>query len=205
MADASNNRPTLVVASGNTDKVAELVALLGDRYEVLPRPADAPETIEDQDTLEGNAIKKAIEIAEFTGSAALADDTGLFVEAIDGRPGVYSARYAGENASYDENVDKLLAELAEVGAVESDERRAEFRTAVAVINPDGTGAVGEGSVSGTIADARRGASGFGYDPVFEPVEGEGRTFAEMSPEEKAELSHRARAIAALEEGLRRFS
>ena len=203
MAEA-NSRPTLVVASANPDKVAELVDLLGDRYDVRPRPADAPETIEDQDSLEGNAVKKAIEIAEFTGFSALADDTGLFVEALDGRPGVYSARYAGENASYDDNVDKLLAELEGAEAVERDDRRAEFRTAVALINPDGTGAVGEGSIAGAIVAERRGASGFGYDPVFEPDEGEGRTFAEMSPDEKAELSHRARALHALEEGLRRF-
>ena len=201
----TNDRPTLVVASANPDKVAELVELLGDRYDVRPRPTDAPETFEDQDSLEGNAVKKAIEIAEFTGFSALADDTGLFVEALDGRPGVYSARYAGENASYDDNVDKLLSELADAEAIERAERRAEFRTAVALINPDGTGAVGEGSIAGVIVGERRGASGFGYDPIFEPDEGEGRTFAEMSPEEKVELSHRARALHALEEGLRRFS
>lgn len=205
MAEGSPDRPTLVVASANPDKVAELLELLGDRYDVQPRPAEAPETIEDQDTLEGNAVKKAIEIAEFTGCAALADDTGLFVEALDGRPGVFSARYAGENATYEQNVTKLLAELTEAEASERDQRRAEFRTAVALIKPDGTGAVGEGSVAGTITESRRGDSGFGYDPVFEPDEGEGRTFGEMSPDEKAELSHRARALTALEEGLRRFS
>ncbi len=186
------DKPTLVIASANPDKVKDLVELLGDRYEVLPRPADAPETVEDADTLEGNAIKKAMEIAAFTNAAAIADDTGLFVEALDGRPGVYSARYAGENASYQENVAKLLAEL---GGVE--DRRAEFRTVVALIRPDGSGVTGEGSVTGRIIEAGRGSNGFGYDPVFVPDEGEGRTFAEMTSDEKHELSHRGRAMISL--------
>ncbi len=189
------SRPTLVVASANPNKVSELVDLLGDRFEVLPRPFDAPETIEDEDTLEGNAIKKASEIAVFTGRPALADDTGLFVAALDGRPGVYSARYAGENATYQDNVAKLLAEL---GQLEDPDRVAEFRTVIALILPDGTGVTGEGSVRGVILQAPRGANGFGYDPVFQPDEGEGRTFAEMTSEEKQEMSHRGRALASLE-------
>lgn len=186
--------PRLVVASANPDKVAELVDLLGARFEVLPRPDDAPETIEDQDSLEGNAIKKAREIAEFTGCAALADDTGLFVEHLDGRPGVYSARYAGADASYEDNVTKLLLEL---DGVELEDRRAEFRTACAVILPDGSGVTGEGSVVGTILAERRGTNGFGYDPVFMPEESEGQTFAEMLPSQKKEISHRARALVSL--------
>ncbi len=205
MADGSSGaRPKLVVASANPDKVKELVALLGQRYEVIARPDDAPETIEDQDSLEGNAIKKAIEIAEFTGCSALADDTGLFVEALDGRPGVYSARYAGEDASYDDNVTKLLGELEAAGAVDVEDRRAEFRTVVALINPDGTGVTGEGSIQGTIVAERRGDGGFGYDPVFQPDEGEGRTFAQMPTDDKHELSHRGRALVALEQGLQRL-
>ncbi len=186
------DKPRLVIASANPDKVKDLVTLLGDRYEVVPRPDDAPETIEDADSLEGNAIKKAMEIAQFTGADAIADDTGLFVDALDGRPGVYSARYAGENASYQDNVDKLLGELDGV-----DERRAEFRSVVALIRPDGSGVTGEGSVAGRIIDHARGSNGFGYDPVFEPDEGEGRTFAEMSSDEKHELSHRGRAMVSL--------
>ena len=186
------DKPRLVIASANPDKVKDLIALLGDRYEVVPRPDDAPETIEDADSLEGNAIKKAMEIAQFTGADAIADDTGLFVDALDGRPGVYSARYAGENASYQDNVDKLLGELDGV-----DERRAEFRSVVALIRPDGSGVTGEGSVAGRIIDHARGSNGFGYDPVFEPDEGEGRTFAEMSSDEKHELSHRGRAMVSL--------
>ena len=186
------DKPRLVIASANPDKVKDLVTLLGDRYEVVPRPDDAPETIEDADSLEGNAIKKAMEIAQFTGADAIADDTGLFVDALDGRPGVYSARYAGENASYQDNVDKLLGELDGV-----DERRAEFRSVVALIRPDGSGVTGEGSVAGRIIDHARGSNGFGYDPVFEPDEGEGRTFAEMTSDEKHELSHRGRAMVSL--------
>ncbi|MEZ5341797.1 MAG: non-canonical purine NTP pyrophosphatase [Acidimicrobiales bacterium] len=115
-------KPTLVIASANPDKVAELRELLGDRFDVVARPDDAPDTIEDQPTLLGNATKKAVEIMQFTGLAALADDTGLFVDALDGRPGVFTARYAGENATYAENVAKLLHELDGVT-----NRRAEFR------------------------------------------------------------------------------
>ncbi len=191
-------KPKLIVASANPDKVADLVRLLGERFEVLPRPADAPETIEDQDTLEGNSVKKATEIAEFSGCAALADDTGLFVAALDGRPGVFSARYAGEGASYQDNVDKLLVELTEVG---EEDRVAEFRTVVALILPDGSGVTGEGSVSGVITTKPVGDYGFGYDPVFAPDEGEGRTFAQMSRDQKQEISHRARAFRSLEMAL----
>ncbi|MEZ5228599.1 MAG: RdgB/HAM1 family non-canonical purine NTP pyrophosphatase [Acidimicrobiales bacterium] len=193
-------KPRLVIASANPDKVKDLVELLGDRYEVVPRPADAPETIEDADTLEGNAIKKASEIATFTGCDAIADDTGLFVDALGGRPGVYSARYAGENATYAENVAKLLGELDGV-----EDRRAEFRSVVALIRPDGSGVTGEGSVTGRIIDVGRGANGFGYDPVFEPDEGDGQTFAEMSSAEKHELSHRGRAMISLRMALDHLS
>ncbi len=193
----TGSKPTVVVASNNPDKVADLLALIGDRFEVVARPPEAPETDEDQDSLEGNAIKKAQEICDFTGLAALADDTGLFVEALDGRPGVYSARYAGENASYADNVAKLLSELDEVGATEPEQRRAEFRSVIALIRPDGTGLTAEGSIGGVIVSEARGANGFGYDPVFRPDEAEGATFAELSAEDKNDLSHRARAMTAL--------
>lgn len=191
---------TVVLASANPDKVAELAELLGDRFDVRPRPADLADTIEDQDSLEGNAIKKAVEVARATGEWALADDTGLFVDALEGRPGVHTARFAGPDATYDENVDKLLETLRDVA---SDDRTACFRTVVALIGPDGTGVTAEGSVDGYIATRRIGAGGFGYDPVFEPREGDGRTFSEMTREEKHELSHRSRALAALETALSR--
>ncbi len=188
----------VVLASANPDKLVELGELLGDRFEVRARPADLPDTVEDQDSLEGNAIKKASEVAEATGEWALADDTCLFVDALDGRPGVYTARFAGPNATYDENVEKLLVSLADVDV---DERTATFRTAIALIGPDGSGLTAEGSIDGYIAHERMGSDGFGYDPVFEPAEGDGRTFSQMSREEKHELSHRARALAALDTAL----
>lgn len=184
----------MVLATANPDKVVELEELLGDRFEVQPRPADLAETIEDEDSLEGNAIKKATEVAQATGAWALADDTGLFVDALDGAPGVHTARYAGPEATYEQNVDLLLASLADV---QPDDRTATFRTVVALIGPDGAGLTAEGAVDGYIAAQRLGSGGFGYDPVFEPIEGGGRTFSEMSREEKHELSHRSRALAAL--------
>jgi XTP/dITP diphosphohydrolase len=190
----------VVLASANPDKVAELAELLGERFDVRSRPADLPETIEDQDSLEGNAIKKASEVAEATGEWALADDTGLFVDVLGGSPGVHTARFAGPDATYDENVDKLIDSLAEVA---EDDRTASFRTVVALIGPDGTGLTAEGSVDGYITAGRSGEGGFGYDPIFEPAEGDGRTFSQMSRDEKHELSHRSRALAALETALAR--
>ena len=188
-------RADLVLASTNPGKVAELADLLGDRYRVLPRPADLADTDEDGETLEANANKKAAEVAAHTGTDALADDTGLFVEALDGRPGVRTARYAGPAASDADNRARLLDELA--GRVGSGERRAEFRTVVALVRADGSSAMAEGRVAGSIAEAPRGDRGFGYDPLFVPAEGDGRTFAEMSLDEKQRLSHRARALTAL--------
>lgn len=192
---SANRRPSLVLATGNPDKVVELRSLLGDRYRVEPRPSDLPDTIEDGDTLEANALKKAREVAERVGALAVADDTGLFVAALDGRPGVRTGRFAGEDATYDENVDKLLADLADVAG--PTERAADFRTVIAARWPDGTELTVEGRVDGWIPPERRGDGGFGYDPVFIPIEGDGRSFAEMSADEKNELSHRARAIDAL--------
>lgn len=191
-------RPVVVLATSNPDKVVELEELLGDRFEVQPRPADLAETVEDEDSLEGNAIKKATEVAQATSAWALADDTGLFVDALDGAPGVHTARYAGPEATYEQNVDLLLVSLADV---EPDDRTATFRTVVALIGPDGAGLTAEGAVEGYIAVQRLGSRGFGYDPVFEPMEGGGRTFSEMSREEKHELSHRSRALAALDTAL----
>ncbi len=191
-------RPVVMLATANPDKVVELEELLGDRFDVQPRPVDLAETIEDEDSLEGNAIKKATEVAQATGAWALADDTGLFVDALDGAPGVHTARYAGPEATYEQNVDLLLASLVDV---EPDDRTATFRTVVALIGPDGAGLTAEGAVEGYIAAQRLGSGGFGYDPVFEPIEGDGRTFSEMSRDEKHELSHRSRALAALDTAL----
>jgi XTP/dITP diphosphohydrolase len=183
----------LVLATANPQKARELADLL-DGFDVVPRPADLPDVVEDADTLEGNARLKAVAVADATGALAVADDTGLEVDALDGRPGVYAARYAGPGATYADNVAKLLEELAGVPAPA---RTARFRTVAVARFPDGREIVAEGSVVGTIAEAPAGGQGFGYDPVFVPAGGDGRTFAQMTREEKAAVSHRGRALRAL--------
>jgi XTP/dITP diphosphohydrolase len=163
---------------------------------LLPRPEGVPDVVEDADTLVGNARLKARALVAATGMAAVADDTGLEVDALGGAPGVYSARYAGEQATYADNVTKLLREL---GVLEDDggERRASFKTVALVAFPDGSEVWAEGVLAGTISTESRGTNGFGYDPVFVPEGREGRTFAEMQPEEKDAVSHRSRAFRAL--------
>jgi XTP/dITP diphosphohydrolase len=194
----------LVVASANPDKVAEIAAVLEPVGIVLePRPASVPDVVEDADSLEGNARLKAVAIAEATGSAAVADDTGLEVDALEGAPGVRSARYAGEDVTYAQNVEHLLAELRRVGADRPEQRRARFRTIAMVRWPDGREVAVSGAVEGHIADAPRGPGGFGYDPVFVPDDAGDRTFAEMAPAEKHAISHRGRAFRGLAEKLAR--
>jgi XTP/dITP diphosphohydrolase len=196
----------LVLASANPDKVKEIVAVLSAALpvELLPRPETVPEVVEDADTLVGNARLKARALVAATGMAAVADDTGLEVDALGGEPGVYSARYAGEVATYGDNVTKLLRELAAIedggGA-----RRASFKTVALVAFPDGSELWAEGVLPGTIAGEERGTNGFGYDPVFVPDGGDGRTFAEMRPMEKDAVSHRGRAFRALAAELARRS
>lgn len=193
----------LVVASANPDKVAEIAAVLeAAGVELEPRPDSVAEVVEDADTLEGNARLKAVAIADAVGAAAVADDTGLEVDALDGAPGVWSARFAGEQASYADNVAKLLAELERVGAVAPLQRRARFRTVALVRWPDGSELVVDGAVEGHIGMEARGDGGFGYDPVFVPDDSGGRTFAEMAPTEKHAVSHRGRAFRALAAALR---
>ncbi len=187
------NRVTrLVCGTANPDKVAEIAALLDGVVELLPRPAGMADVVEDADTLEGNARLKARAVCAAAGAPAFGDDTGLFVDALGGAPGVWSARYAGEAASYADNREKLLAALDGTA-----ERRAAFRTALVVAWPDGDELVVEGACCGSISAAERGAGRFGYDPVFVPDDGDGRTFGEMQPSEKNAISHRARAFAAL--------
>jgi len=191
----------LVCASANPHKVAEIAAILAEcGLELLPRPESVPEVSEDADTLEGNARLKALALAAATGMPAVADDTGLEVDALDGAPGVRSARYAGERAIDAENVDRLLSELAGRGAVGL-ERSARFRTVVVLRWPDGHEVIAEGTCEGMITDDRRGLGGFGYDPVFAPADADGRTFAELSAEEKHAISHRGRALRALADAL----
>ena len=185
--------PRLVVASKNPDKVSEIEGILSETglASEIVRGLDWPDVEEIGATLEENALLKARSVVEATGLPVLADDTGLEVSALDGAPGVHTARFAGEAARYEDNVAKLVKVLAG-----HDDRSARFRTVVALAFPDGVEVVAEGVLDGIIAKRPKGDGGFGYDPVFEV---EGRTLAEMGVEEKNSLSHRARAIRALVE------
>ncbi len=182
------------MASANPDKVAEIAELMADVAEILPRPADIPDVVEDQDTLVGNARLKAVAIATATGMPAIADDTGLEIDALDGAPGVYTARFAGENATYADNVAKTLQVL---DGVPTSERTARFRTVAILGYPDGREIIAEGVVEGQIALEASGADGFGYDPIFVPSESGGLTFAQMSSTDKHAISHRGRAFRSL--------
>jgi XTP/dITP diphosphohydrolase len=183
----------LVLGTGNPGKVDELDALLADlSIDLVPASSlDAPpEVVEDADTLEGNAKKKAEAFHQYSGLPALADDTGLEVAALDGRPGVHTARFAGPDATPDDNKRRLLEVLDGVA-----DRRARFRTVVALVTDDAVHTF-EGVCEGTITTAPRGDGGFGYDPLFQP-DGYDQTFAEMPPEAKNEISHRRKALDAL--------
>jgi len=186
--------PQLVLATHNRDKVVELrQSLQGLPIQILSLDhfPDAPEVEEDGDTLEANAIKKALAIHAHTQLPAVADDTGLMVDALNGAPGVYSSRYAGPQATYADNVQKLLHELRGVPELQ---RRAEFRTVMALVS-DGKTHLVEGRCRGRITLAPRGNNGFGYDPVFFVPE-LNKTFAELTLAEKNQISHRGKAAAA---------
>jgi XTP/dITP diphosphohydrolase len=215
----------LVLATANPDKAAEICEILGEvlgaalgAFAVGPDGGDTvaflvdeptrlaatvrrtrplterPDVEETGSTLEANARIKARALADALALPAVADDTGLEVDALGGAPGVRSARYAGEHATYAENVAALLAALADVP---TSRRRARFVTVALARWPDGREVVARGEVEGTILAAPRGAGGFGYDPVFAPLDAGGRTFAEMSADEKHACSHRGRAVRAL--------
>jgi XTP/dITP diphosphohydrolase len=182
----------VVCASANPHKVAEIIDLMHGVVDLVPRPGDLPDVEENADTLVGNARLKAKAVCEATGLPALADDTGLEVHALGGAPGVRTARFAGEPPDDAANRAKMLRELAGTA-----DRSARFRTVALLCFPDGREIVAEGVCAGEIAVAERGERGFGYDPVFVPGEGDGRTFAEMAMTEKHALSHRGRAFRAL--------
>jgi XTP/dITP diphosphohydrolase len=186
-----NGYTKLVIATRNAHKLAEIREIFDfQTLEVLSAFdfTDIPDVVEDGETLEANAIKKAVEIAKATGCWALADDSGLAVTALAGAPGVYSARYAGEHCSYEDNNVKLLQELA--GKMD---RTARFRTAICLSDPGGIFQTVEGACLGVIIEELRGTNGFGYDPLFVPDD-YSETFAELDSEVKNRISHRARAL-----------
>ena len=181
----------IVVGSQNPDKIAEVETVLdGSGLGItIVRGLAWPPIDETEDTLAGNALIKARAVCAKTGIAAVADDTGLEVDALGGEPGVHTARFAGPDATYEDNVALLLRRLEGQGL-----RTARFRTAVALVTPEGDELVTHGELHGTITTGRRGEGGFGYDPVFDV---DGRTLAEIGDIEKNEISHRARALQAL--------
>lgn len=188
----------LVLATRNRHKGEELAALLGDlgiRIRTLGEFPEAPEVIEDGETCEANAIKKARAIADAIGLPAVADDTGLEVDALDGRPGIFAARFAGEGATYEDNYRKLLHELA---GVPRERRAARFVTVAAMAFPTDGVQVARGMLEGLIAEVPSGTQGFGYDPVFFVPE-LGKTLAQLSADQKNRVSHRAKAFAKVRE------
>ncbi len=193
----------LLLATRNKHKAVEFQQLLADLHiEVLTleRFPGIAEVVEDADTLEGNAMKKAREVFLEAGLPTLADDTGLEVYYLNGEPGVYSSRYAGENATYADNVKKLLRELRGVPARR---RGARFRCVLALVTPGEKEHIAEGACPGLITEEARGSNGFGYDPIFLP-DGFAETFAEMDSPTKNRISHRGRAMQAMKEYLRNF-
>ena len=191
----------LVLATRNRHKGEELATLLGDlgvTIHTLDEFPNAPDVVEDGDTCEANAVKKARVIAEFTGLPAVADDTGLEVDALGGRPGVYAARYAGEDATYEDNCRKLLRELK---GMPRERRTARFLTVAAIALPSGGIRVAQATLDGMIAEEAIGTLGFGYDPVFLIPE-LGKTLAQLSADQKNRISHRAKAFTQAKDLLR---
>jgi XTP/dITP diphosphohydrolase len=182
----------LIVATRNAHKTREIQRVLGAAFAVSDLSAypETPETVESGKTFEENAVLKATTVSRQLPGLVVADDSGLEVEALEGAPGIYSARYAGQNATDKENIDKLLAELARI---ERAKRSARFYCVIALAREGKLLGTFEGVVEGVIVDSPRGTSGFGYDPLFMPT-GLGKTFGQLSPTEKDRVSHRARAL-----------
>jgi XTP/dITP diphosphohydrolase len=201
-AGKQEKKMDLLMATRNAHKTREIRRILGAKFAVrdLSEHPDISKPVENGKTFEENAILKAIAVAKELLGLVVADDSGLEVDALDGAPGIYSARYAGENATDKANIQKLLSELARQN-VRADERKARFRCVIAVASDNKLLRTFEGVVEGTIVDLPRGSRGFGYDPIFQP-NGSDQTFAEMAPRLKNKISHRAKAIAALREASR---
>lgn len=185
----------IVFATNNVHKLQELRQMIGGTYEVLGLAdigchEDIPETA---DTIEGNARMKALYVKDKYGYDCFSDDTGLEIDALDGEPGVHSARYAGPGHDSEANIDKVLSLMQDVP---TEGRTARFRTAIVLLQDDKMHMF-EGQVEGIILTERHGTGGFGYDSIFQPVEGDGSTFAQMSPQDKNRISHRGRAVAQL--------
>lgn len=189
----------LVFATNNKHKLEELQAILGDHYTLLSlKDIDCFDEIpEEQPTLEGNASQKAFYIYDKFGMNCFADDTGLEIEALNGEPGVFSARYAGEDKNSEANMNKVLDKLAKIN-----EREARFRTVISLVI-DGEEKQFEGIVNGEILKEKRGDSGFGYDPIFKP-KGFDQSFAEMGLDDKNKISHRGRAVQKLVDYLKKL-
>ena len=188
----------LIIASNNKHKIYEIKKILGTKFPEIQSLREAGidhETVEDGETFLENALKKAREIAEISGCAALADDSGICVDALGGAPGVYSARFSGTHGNDEDNNKLLLEKLSD-----KSDKRAHYTCAMALVYPDGREIFAEGYMYGEITDNPRGSAGFGYDPLFIP-DGETRTVAEMTDEEKNAISHRANALALLLEKL----
>ncbi len=191
----------IILSTGNAHKVKEIKGILKDMPLEVVSKNDLGlsdfDVVEDGSTLQENALKKAIELHKLTKGMVAADDTGLYVDALNGEPGVYSARYAGENATYADNNKLLLDKLKNIPM---EERTAHFKTVIALVLEDGSKLIAEGICKGQIAFQERGSRGFGYDPLF-VVEGTNKTFSEMTEEEKNKISHRAKALISLKDKL----
>ena len=189
----------IILATKNKGKVADFEKLTENmNLEVisfLDEEINFPDVVEDGETFEENSVKKALEIAKYTGMITVSDDSGLCVEALDGAPGIYSARYSGENATDSKNIDKLLEEMKNIP---QGERQAKFVSVVSIAKPDGTVQSFRGEVEGEIIFERKGTNGFGYNPVFFSYELQ-KTFGEATMEERVTVSHRARAFRELKE------
>ncbi len=193
----------VILATHNKGKISEMQTLLADMgIEVIAmdQAGDIPEIVEDGSTFYENAMKKASTVAKATGLTAIADDSGLEVDALNGQPGVFSARYAGEHASDQENYQKLLKELQNIP---SGKRTARFKCVIVTCKPDGRCISAEGVCEGAITEMPRGKQGFGYDPVFIP-RGSQKTMAEITKDEKNKISHRGMALRSLKEQLKGF-